>query len=65
MFDHYKQRVKDGTEQTSIMLQALTIINLFTDEEIRIMVQKLSSDFLFAMIDQKLRMEILEEDKNG
>lgn len=65
-YGFYVAAVKDGEEDTHKILQAMTLLFAATlDSELRFMVRSVAIDLLFAMIDQKLRYEILEGETNG
>ena len=65
-YGFYVAAVKDGEEDTSKILQTMTMLFATTlDSELRFMVHSVATDLLFAMIDQKLRHEILEGETNG
>ena len=66
VYDHYAASVKDGEEDSNRMLQTITMLFATTlDRDLSFMVHSVATDLLFAMIDQKLRYEILEGETNG
>lgn len=66
IYDFYVAAVKDGEEDTSEILQAMTMLFATAlDRELNFMIHSVATDLLFAMIDQKLRHEILEGETNG
>lgn len=66
VYDSYVASVKDGEEDSNMTLQAMTMLfATMLDSELSFMVHSVATDLLFAMIDQKLRHEILEGETNG
>ena len=62
----YVAGVKDGTVDSNKILQAMTMLFATTsNSELDFMIYSVATDLLFAMIDQKLRHEILEGETNG
>lgn len=63
VFGVYEIAVMNGDKEdtTAGILQISTLLATMDDEEFHMLMMKLSHDLLFAMADQRLRNEILEE----
>ena len=61
LYEAYQSSVKTGTEDTSKMLEMITMLQTVTNERFQAMMTNVAIELLFAMIDQKLRTEILEQ----
>ena len=59
-YEIYESAVKKEKESAKI-LQMFTLMHSMSDEELSVMMMSVSFDFMFAMIDQKLRNEILND----
>lgn len=58
-YDYYVMAVKGNMGRTDKTLQLVTMMNGLVDEEFGLMLISVSMDLLFAMVDQRLRHEIL------
>ena len=63
VYDLYEKAVKDDTEHTEKLLQMTTMLFALIDKEMSAMMTSVSLDLLFAMIDQKLKHEILDDNR--
>ena len=59
-FDMYRESVIKGKTDTNKQLQLLGMLHGFVDDKFHAMVSSVSLDTMFALLDQKLRAEILQ-----
>ena len=59
----YVDSVKNGMQHTNKGLQLSAMTVSMIDDEFGLMMNSVAMDLLFSMIDQRLRYEILEEEK--
>ena len=62
VYPTYVRAVKSNEEHALKMFQSLVMLLGTVDEELSLMMSSVAVDLLFAMIDQKLRNEILQEE---
>lgn len=62
----YESYVKQNKDKNTVkMLQAPSMLFAMFDEEFGAMLMVVSTELLFALADQKLRSEILSQEKRG
>ena len=59
----YESMVKDEKEDTCILLQMTTMLDSLSNKELSQLMTSVAMDILFAIVDQKLRAEILESEE--
>lgn len=60
----YEREIKSRKSNTHKLLQMSAMLHALVNEELYMMMQSVSLDLMFAMIDQRLRNEILESGGN-
>lgn len=56
----YEKEIKSGKPNTHRLLQMSAMLHALVNEELHMMMTTVSLDLMFAMIDQRLRNEIIE-----
>ena len=64
VYSTYKKEVEMGKSDTEKKLQALVMLLSLADEELSALMTSVAFDLLFAMVDARLRNEILKSEDN-
>ena len=63
-YEFYKKLVIDGEENTHNFLNRITLAKTVSDKYASLLIANTAFDILFSIVDQRLRSEILGENKS-